>query len=94
MWGLIPGPWDHDLSPRQTLDRLSHPGTPRLVVSFFNEDFLLLCLNQPQDVRDVGISSVSSLKQNSPDNYDSLYVCQPHPLYIKLLIKLKQHEKG
>ena len=24
--GLIPGPWDHDLSWRQMLNRLSHPG--------------------------------------------------------------------
>jgi len=28
MWDSIPGPWDHDLSRRQTLSRLSHPGTP------------------------------------------------------------------
>ena len=27
MWGLIPGPQDYDLSQRQTLHRLSHPGT-------------------------------------------------------------------
>ena len=27
--GSIPGPWDHDLSWRQTLNGLSHPGTPR-----------------------------------------------------------------
>ena len=27
MRDLIPGPWDHDLSRRQTLNRLSHPGT-------------------------------------------------------------------
>ena len=26
MQGLIPGPWDHDLSQRQMLNRLSHPG--------------------------------------------------------------------
>ena len=26
--GSISGPWDHDLSPRQTLNRLSHPGAP------------------------------------------------------------------
>jgi len=26
--GLIPGPWDHDLSQRQPLHRLSHPGAP------------------------------------------------------------------
>ena len=25
-WGLIPGHWDHDLSWRQTLNWLSHPG--------------------------------------------------------------------
>ena len=25
---LIPGPWNHDLSQRQTLNRLSHPGAP------------------------------------------------------------------
>ena len=23
--GLIPRPWDHDLNPRETLNRLSHP---------------------------------------------------------------------
>ena len=28
MQGLIPGPWDHDLSQRQMLNHLSHPGTP------------------------------------------------------------------
>ena len=27
MWGLIPGPWDPDLSWRQMLNQLSHPGT-------------------------------------------------------------------
>ena len=25
-WGSIPGPWDHDVSRRQTLHQLSHPG--------------------------------------------------------------------
>ena len=25
---LIPGPWDHDLSRRQLLNQLSHPGAP------------------------------------------------------------------
>ena len=27
-WGSIPGPRDNDLSQRQTLNQLSHPGTP------------------------------------------------------------------
>ena len=27
VWGSIPGPWDHDLSQRQKLNWLSHPGT-------------------------------------------------------------------
>jgi len=26
IWDLIPGPGDHDLSGRQTLNHLSHPG--------------------------------------------------------------------
>nr|XP_054367125.1 E3 ubiquitin-protein transferase RMND5B isoform X6 [Mirounga angustirostris] len=30
MRDLIPGTWDHDLSRRQTLNRLSHPGAPVL----------------------------------------------------------------
>ena len=30
MWGLIPGPWAHDLSWRQTLNWLSHPGAPEI----------------------------------------------------------------
>ena len=28
----IPGPWDHDLSRRQMLNRLSHPGAPYGIV--------------------------------------------------------------
>ena len=30
--GSVPGPWDRDLSSRQVLNRLSHPGTPLLLV--------------------------------------------------------------
>ena len=30
----ISGPQDHDLSPRQTLNRLSHPGAPKNVSDF------------------------------------------------------------
>ena len=30
MQGLIPEPWDHDLSWRQTLNQLSHPGSPTI----------------------------------------------------------------
>ena len=33
MWGSIPGPGDHDLSRRQTLNRLSHPGALKLFYS-------------------------------------------------------------
>ena len=28
MWGSIPGSQDHELSRRQVLNRLSHPGAP------------------------------------------------------------------
>ena len=28
MWDSIPGRWDHDLSRRQLLNQLSHPGVP------------------------------------------------------------------
>ena len=28
-WAGIPGPWDHDVSQRQTFNQLSHPGKPR-----------------------------------------------------------------
>ena len=31
MRSLIPGPWDHDLSGRQMLNWLSHPGAPSLL---------------------------------------------------------------
>ena len=31
--GSIPGPQDHDLSLRQTLNRLSHPGTSKKIFS-------------------------------------------------------------
>ena len=33
MWDSIPGRWDHDLSRRQLLNQLSHPGVPITVVS-------------------------------------------------------------
>ena len=31
-WGLIPGPWDHDLSWRQLLNWLSYPGAPGISI--------------------------------------------------------------
>ena len=31
MQGSVPGPWDHDLSWRQTLNQLSHPGAPKAI---------------------------------------------------------------
>ena len=33
IWGSIPGPRDHDLSRRQTLNHLSHPGTLEMDIS-------------------------------------------------------------
>ena len=30
MWDSIPGRWNHDLSRRQLLNQLSHPGVPLL----------------------------------------------------------------
>ena len=32
MQNAIPRPWDHDLSPRQTAQPLSHPGAPNNVL--------------------------------------------------------------
>ena len=32
VWGSIPGPWSYDLSQRQMINRLSHPGTPYLFI--------------------------------------------------------------
>ena len=37
MQGSIPGLWDHDLSRRQMLNRLSHPGTP----SWYHSDTVI-----------------------------------------------------
>jgi len=49
MWDSIPGPWDLGLSQRQTLNRLSHPGAPALLIlrmtsnlHFFFENMLKL----------------------------------------------------
>ena len=33
--GLDPGPWDRDLSCRQTCSQLSHPGAPKFPFFFF-----------------------------------------------------------
>ena len=38
MWGSIPGPQDHDLSPRQALNRLNHPGIPPLALFAWPRD--------------------------------------------------------
>ena len=48
-WGSIPGPWDHDLSQRQMLNRLSHPGTPRL--SFLYSQHLHTSSNSPKNCK-------------------------------------------
>ena len=37
IWGSIPGPWDHDLSRRQMLNRLSHPGIPRFSLTILRQ---------------------------------------------------------
>ena len=39
MWGLIPGPWDHDLGRWKMLNQLSHPGAP---LFFFFKGFIYL----------------------------------------------------
>ena len=44
MWTSISGHWDHDLSPRQRLNPLSHPGTPRYL-------FLIYLLNREHTSR-------------------------------------------
>ena len=35
LWDSISGPWVHDLSQRQILSGLSHPGPPNLLFFFF-----------------------------------------------------------
>ena len=52
MWGLIPGPWDHDLNRRQQLNPLSHAGAPfklffkSTVILFFKILFMYLFIWQ------------------------------------------------
>ena len=43
MWGLIPGPRDHDLSWRQMLNWLNHPGIPK------NQRFLKFGISDPTE---------------------------------------------
>ena len=40
VWGLIPGSWDHVLSWRQTLNHLSHTGTPKVFLYYLRLIFL------------------------------------------------------
>ena len=41
-WDSIPGPWDHDLSQRQTFNQLNHLGTPGIpIFNFFKKRFYL-----------------------------------------------------
>ena len=40
IWGSMPGPWDQDLSWRQVLSQLSHPGTPILCFFFSDIQFI------------------------------------------------------
>ena len=43
MWDLIPGPWDHDPSWRQTPNQLSHPGGPMRDFHTFNYCTCIMC---------------------------------------------------
>jgi len=48
-WGSIPGSRDHDPSPRQTPNQMSHPDTPKkdifqIVSEFSTVFFLFVCL--------------------------------------------------
>ena len=36
-WGSIPGPQDHDLTHRQTLKWLRHPGTPSFILIYIEK---------------------------------------------------------
>ena len=42
MW-VFPAPWDHDLSQRQTLNQLSHPGTFQMSCRMIIRIYILLC---------------------------------------------------
>ena len=49
MWGLIPGPRDHDLSQRQALNRLRHPSTLELYFwkrRFWSNTVYSICLKK------------------------------------------------
>ena len=74
MWGLIPGPWDHDLSQRQRLNQLSHPGAP----------FILFLNSSYYDSENIGdictvrrmISILPSLSESSKLWSSSVYLWQ------------------
>ncbi|XP_027455540.2 transmembrane protein 156 isoform X3 [Zalophus californianus] len=57
MRDLIPGPWDHDLSPRQTLNHLSHPGAPTSA---------LLRGQDSEKLRTLNVRVISETKQRLP----------------------------
>ena len=46
MWGSIPGPWDHDLSQKQTLNPLIHPGAPEIFFPNKDERFVVHLLSR------------------------------------------------
>ena len=72
MWDSIPGPWDHDLSRRQVLNHLNHPGAPQ-------ENIIKTGTNQ---IWPSG-QSLLTLALNRPVKYLVNLWCSPWPLFKK-----------
>ena len=76
MWGSIPRLWHHDLSQRQTLNQLSHPGTPTsfsfLFFFFFFKKILFIFLTEIETASERGNTSRGSGEEEAGSQQRSL----------------------
>ena len=72
MQDLIPGPWDHDLSRRQTLNRQSHPGIPVKALLNIQFKWAILKNMEKSDIYTFFIFKINNTRDFIPIHYISV----------------------
>ena len=106
IWGSIPRLWDHDLSQRQTLNWLSHPGTPNvfslkcnficsligLIVYFKVKSLYLFKKNQIPDLPLIMENNVNNVREEEENRSLDLITIPFIQKFTFLLIKAASWE--
>lgn len=70
-WGLVPAPWDHNLSQRQRLNWLSPPDTPKCIFNKENLAFFLLgCISCHSKLQSSKRDIIKTLKGSEKTEID------------------------